>query len=483
MALRSHDLSAVARAADSFCALCLTGAAIYISGPHHHTATIVVQSRMVIAYFMCAMLFALIWNECAGAAGLYLLHPRPVQWTLIRAAKASAVMASVLAPILMLLPPAWRRPQPLAVSFALTFAYRVIACLIKHVAAGRPERVIILGSGRRAQRAWRELRVNQYNQVDFVGFVDDCANKDSLAPDIRERYLTEIEHLHAYLLHSPVDAMIVATSLRTQFDLTRNAIAIAKMFDIRVVGLEDSLELGHPRLQRREGPVFSHLTPTDEGYLCRRTMKHWIDKVIAITVLATLSPVLLLLCVLTGILTGGPLLMWELRYGYHRKPFRMLSLNTLFEPANKSRLRLGHPEVCARSIDRIRVSIARPYYQVLRAAHLDGLPRLWNVMAGDMSLVGPTPMSTPGVSPLLEPAWAEMFRARPGLFAPSSLLDEALRDLSRTMALDSSYVHDWTLRADARLVGQLALRWLGLGPVAPISWATAPPVGKSNSSA
>ena len=103
-------------------------------------------------------------------------------------------------------------------------------------------------------------------------------------------------------------------------------------------------------------------------------MKRFIDIIVSTSLIILLTPVIIGLCALQLITFGRPVFFSQKRGGYHGRPFRIFKFRTMH---------LGH-EVDAERITR--------WGHFLRSSSLDEIPELWNVLKGDMSLVGPRPL-------------------------------------------------------------------------------------------
>lgn len=127
-----------------------------------------------------------------------------------------------------------------------------------------------------------------------------------------------------------------------------------------------------------------------------------LDVLLSALGLAVAAPLLLLLIVLGWFDTGSPLFR-QARVGRHRKPFTILKLRTM---------RVSTPSVASHLADATAVT---PYGRFLRRSKLDELPQLWNVLRGDMSLVGPRPCLFNQEELVLERDRLGVFEARPGV--------------------------------------------------------------------
>lgn len=126
--------------------------------------------------------------------------------------------------------------------------------------------------------------------------------------------------------------------------------------------------------------------------------------------LLLLSPVLLVIALLVKLESSGPVFFRQVRVGLHEKPFKIFKFRTMREGAEKlgGQLTVGQ--------DRRVTRVGR----FLRAAKLDELPQLFNVITGEMSLVGPRP-EVPRYVALYTSRQREVFRVRPGITDLASL--------------------------------------------------------------
>jgi lipopolysaccharide/colanic/teichoic acid biosynthesis glycosyltransferase len=138
-----------------------------------------------------------------------------------------------------------------------------------------------------------------------------------------------------------------------------------------------------------------------------RGLPRWFEAPAAALGLLLVSPVLALAAAAVLVTSGRPVLFRQERVGLGGKRFRILKLRTM-RPARGPQVTVGGDA---------RVT---PVGRFLRKAKLDELPQLWNVLSGDMSLVGPRPEVPAYVDPSSE-AWTRVLAARPGLTDPVTL--------------------------------------------------------------
>lgn len=150
---------------------------------------------------------------------------------------------------------------------------------------------------------------------------------------------------------------------------------------------------------------------------CRGAVKRGLDIALALPALLVLTPILLLVAAVVLLTSGLPVLFTQGRIGMDGRPFRLLKFRTMLKDDGR-----GLPLTGAG--DRRVTRVGR----FLRAAKLDELPQLVNVLTGDMSLVGPRP-EVPRYVARYTPEQRSVLDTRPGLTDPASVLfrdEEAL---------------------------------------------------------
>lgn len=194
----------------------------------------------------------------------------------------------------------------------------------------------------------------------------------------------------------------------------------------------------------------------DEAYY--RLLKTGLDFVLAAVLFVLTSPLLLVLAALVKLTSQGPVLYSQVRLGRNGKPFWIYKFRTM---RDKCELVSG-PRWATRNDPRVT-----PLGRFLRASHLDELPQLWNVLRGEMSLVGPRPERPEFVGQLERqiPLYRERLRVRPGVTGLAQVHlppDTDLESVRRKMAYDYFYVRQTSIWLDVRLIAVTALQVLGV---------------------
>ena len=169
-------------------------------------------------------------------------------------------------------------------------------------------------------------------------------------------------------------------------------------------------------------------------------MKRVLDVLGAGAGLILLSPFLVAIALLIRWRMGKPVLFRQTRPGLHGRPFRILKFRTMHD-ANAS----GHPLPDSERLTRIG--------RYLRATSLDELPELWNVLRGEMSLVGPRPLLMEYL-PLYSPEQARRHEVRPGITGWAQVNGRNALSWDEKFALDLWYVDHRSLWLDLRILGK-----------------------------
>ena len=168
-------------------------------------------------------------------------------------------------------------------------------------------------------------------------------------------------------------------------------------------------------------------------------VKRAFDAVGAASALAVLSPVIILTACAVLVLIGRPVLFVQERPGKGGKPFLMFKFRTMRNAFDRE----GNPLPDEERLTR--------FGGVLRRTSLDEIPELWNVLRGDMSLVGPRPLLMEYL-PLFTPSQARRHEVRPGMTGWAQVNGRNDTTWDRRLALDCWYVDHQSLLLDLHVL-------------------------------
>lgn len=168
-------------------------------------------------------------------------------------------------------------------------------------------------------------------------------------------------------------------------------------------------------------------------------IKRLLDIVIASIALILLSPVYFIVARKVKNNLGSPVLFRQVRPGLHGKPFEMIKFRTMKDAVDAN----GNPLP-----DSERLT---PFGKMLRATSLDEMPELWNVIKGDMSIVGPRPLLVEYL-PLYNEEQAKRHDVRPGITGYAQVNGRNAISWEKKFELDTWYVENQSLWLDFKIM-------------------------------
>ncbi len=327
-----------------------------------------------------------------------------------------------------------------------------------------PSRTLIVGAGRIGQLAAKRLMANPALGLQPVGFLDkEPLDDPDRARDTVLPVLGASWDLEEVIAHHGVDSVLIAFSTAphaVMLDLVRRCWALG--VDVSVV----------PRLFEVEGrrievqhvgalPLVSLGTSDPLG--TPFVIKYAVDRAVAAAFLVLLAPLLLLISAAVLITSGRPVLFRQRRVGRDGRHFDILKFRTMRGAperdgdANREWARIVLEGTGIDATEALRPTADRrtPLGRVLRALSMDELPQLWNVLRGDMSLVGPRP-EMPHYVEQFENAiyrYPDRHRVKSGLTGWAQI--HGLRgdtSLPDRIEWDNFYIENWTPWLDIKIL-------------------------------
>lgn len=168
-------------------------------------------------------------------------------------------------------------------------------------------------------------------------------------------------------------------------------------------------------------------------------MKRFFDLVLIILSLPFLLPLFLLVAVLVRVKLGAPILFWQLRPGLEGKPFEMVKFRSMTDERDNQGNLMS---------DALRIT---KFGRFLRSSSLDELPEIWNVIKGDMSIVGPRPLLMEYI-PLYSIDQARRHAVKPGITGWAQVNGRNAISWEDKFILDVWYVDYQSFRLDIKIL-------------------------------
>jgi exopolysaccharide biosynthesis polyprenyl glycosylphosphotransferase len=310
--------------------------------------------------------------------------------------------------------------------------------------------VLIVGTGPRAQAFAAQLEDHRELGLKIRGFVDDTPAELPRG----WKYLGPLENIESYLHDDVVDEVAICLPF-TEMERI-NAIAHLCEETGRIVRLPvDMLERAFAagRIEDLDGtPVYSLVSGPDR--VAALVVKRVIDVVVSAIAIVLLSPIMLGLAILIRLRDGSPILFRQERVGLHGRRFDVVKFRTMTRDA-EARLPdvIDQSEVSGAAFKLTNDPRVTPTGRWLRRTSLDELPQLWNVLMGEMSLVGPRPALPREVEGY--DLWhRRRLSMKPGITGLWQVSARRSPDFDQWAELDLKYIDRWSLWLDIKILAR-----------------------------
>ena len=313
--------------------------------------------------------------------------------------------------------------------------------------------LLIVGGGPRARWFANEIRRRTNLGYRIIGYVDDETNFNGHGVKGVPR-LGDVEDLPLIISNDVIDEVFVALPIKSQYSQIERAINLLEEQGIMVHLFSDNFphRLARSRTSEFEGtPLLSlHSAPP---MTWRTEIKRIIDIVVASLMLVLLFPLLAFAALAIKFDSQGPVFFIQGRVGFNKRRFRMIKFRTMCADAEARLQEVEHLNEKSGPIFKIskdpRITRIGKW---LRKTSIDELPQLINVLLGDMSIVGPRPLSVRDAL-RMEEAWQKRrFSVKPGLTCLWQVSGRSNLSFEQWMELDLEYIDRWSLGLDGMIL-------------------------------
>jgi exopolysaccharide biosynthesis polyprenyl glycosylphosphotransferase len=311
--------------------------------------------------------------------------------------------------------------------------------------------VVVAGTGRAARNHVAELRAHPEWGLEVSGLLSEVP-KLAVQEIAGLKVLGPLSDLSEFLKSQVVDEVHFAVSRRTLERLDQAVRVCDEMgVTVRIVmGLLGKLN-SRPSLDHLAGTSLLTLssTPRDEAAL---VLKRLMDVAISALALAASSPVLLLSALAVRLSSAGPVIFRQKRSGMNGRVFTLYKFRTMVQDAEAKRAVLESQNEMDGPVFKMRDDPRiTKVGKVLRKLSIDELPQLWNVLRGDMSIVGPRP-PIPAEVEKYERWQRRRLSMRPGITCIWQVSGRSTIDFKRWMEMDLEYIDNWSLALDLKII-------------------------------
>ncbi|MCF8332304.1 MAG: sugar transferase [Bacteroidales bacterium] len=334
--------------------------------------------------------------------------------------------------------------------FILTFTGRFIlssitAYKIHNKIIGFP--TLIIGSNGNATSIYKEIEGQEKPSGNkFVGFVHVNGSNDFML----EEYLPHLGHykdIKQIIQDNGIEEIIIAIDpeehrsvfeIITELQGTGVVIkVIPDMHDILLGSVKMSSIFHAPLIH-----IYPNLMPA-----WQQSFKRFIDISVSIIALIILSPVFIVTAVIIKLTSRGPVFYSHERIGLHGKPFTMHKFRSMYQDAESN-----GPQLSSENDPRIT-----PFGRFMRQVRLDEIPQFWNVLIGDMSLVGYRPERQYYIDQIMKeaPHYRLLFKIKPGITSWGQVkfgYAENVKEMIQRLKYDILYLENMSLATDFKIM-------------------------------
>jgi exopolysaccharide biosynthesis polyprenyl glycosylphosphotransferase len=316
-----------------------------------------------------------------------------------------------------------------------------------------PERALVLGRGKLADAVSRKLALEPGHHLSLLEYSerDSTNGNGSLRSDVKLEELSK-EDLEFLLNEAGVERVVLAVPELDEATLARvvascraSGVKLSVMPPMRAM-LGTAVQLNHIA----EMPVIEYGTwGTSPSTMA---IKRGVDIVLSAAGILVLAPLMLAIAVAVKTTSRGPALFRQVRAGRDAKPFKILKFRTMCHDAEERISEVISPDDLSEPMFKLREDPrVTKVGRYLRRTSLDELPQLFNVLRGDMSLVGPRPEELWLVERYGE---TQRFRLqmRPGLTGPMQVHGRGELNFQERLAVEREYVENYSIRKDLKIL-------------------------------
>jgi exopolysaccharide biosynthesis polyprenyl glycosylphosphotransferase len=425
------------------------------------------ELRVKLGNLILFISFLLIWSILFNVFGLYGSKRLGSRWEEIWDITRATTLGTVVIAVFGVMFRIWVVNRIFLVLFwVLTTATVILSrTLIREILAyarrhGKNMRnMLVIGTNQRALELVERIQHKPELGYRILGFADEEWSGTEEFKKQGHTLVTDLDALPSYMRRNIVDEVVLALPIRS-FHTFASRIAVAcEQQGIIVRFLPNIFDLKEARHRADEfdgDALISHdTTITDFWGL---TIKRAIDIVVSLTAIILLSPVMLVAAIAVKLTSPGSIFFVQKRLGLNKRMFNIYKFRTMVVDAEARLKEIEHLNEADGAVFKIkndpRVTLIGGF---LRKTSIDELPQLFNVLKGEMSLVGPRPLQVRDYE-LFETHCGDWqrkrFSVRPGITCLWQIKGRSSTTFEKWMELDLQYVRTWSLWLDLEILAK-----------------------------
>ena len=341
------------------------------------------------------------------------------------------------------------------ISFVLLLSLRGLSIVYFKRAIARGDnlhKVLIIGTGQRAQLLAETLHHRAEWGVDIIGYLDPEPDRKGMRI-AGAKVLGGVHDISRILKDNLVDDVIVAIPRRMIGD-AEDIVYACEEEGIKLRFMADLFDLQVTRVSLSEVGAIPLLTlepvALNENWVM---IKRAVDIAMVVSSLPLVLPLMGLIALAVKIDSSGPIFFVQPRVGFKKRIFPMLKFRSMCKDADQMMAEIEHLNEAEGPIFKIAKDprITR-VGRILRKTSMDELPQLFNVLRGEMSIVGPRPMSLRDVDLFDRGIQRKRFSVKPGLTCLWQISGRSNLPFSKWIELDLQYIENWSPLLDTKIL-------------------------------
>jgi exopolysaccharide biosynthesis polyprenyl glycosylphosphotransferase len=316
--------------------------------------------------------------------------------------------------------------------------------------------MLVVGTNDRAVDFARKIEAKIDLGYRIIGFVDEPWAGTKSFEAVGYPLVADFKSLPDFLREQVVDEVVIALPVRS-FHAHSSEIASScekQGITLRLLPNIFNFKIAHPTAERfEEDYIITHKTGAIDGWPV--VVKRIIDIVVSLSAIVFLSPLLLVVFILIKLTSPGPACFLQKRLGLNKRRFFVYKFRTMVADAEQKMRELERLNEVSGPVFKIKNDPRiTPLGRFLRKTSIDELPQLFNVLRGEMSLVGPRPLPIRDYEGFDQDWQRRRFSVVPGITCLWQVNGRSSIPFEKWMELDMQYIDQWSLWLDLKILAR-----------------------------
>ena len=316
--------------------------------------------------------------------------------------------------------------------------------------------MLIVGTNSQAVQFAQKIEKNKELGYRLIGFADDKWKGIGEFQTTGYPLVADLDNLAEFLSHNVVDDVVICLPMKPYSGQSSKIVSICQEQGI-IVRYHLDVFIPELKLSKREKFDNETLITLYSGTMngLPFMIKRVLDIAISLILIIILSLPFFIIALLIKLTSSGPVFFIQERIGLNKRKFRLYKFRTMVEDAEQKLYEIEHRNEVSGPVFKIKDDprITR-VGKFLRKTSIDELPQLFNVLKGDMSLVGPRPLPVRDYNGFDQDWHRRRLSVRPGITCLWQINGRSSVPFEKWMELDMKYIDHWSLQLDFKILAK-----------------------------